>query len=141
MQIRKFANIALTLLLCLVTGVVSANVVTIDPRDPFTYSWQTYTWVLVLSLWGGLVAHVRKYAENNVPANRIAAFIVDIAGSGLVGILVFFGCESVGVTGPAAVLAVGVSGHMGVKALFALEKRCMPFITKLKDHTTRSGSL
>lgn len=91
-------------------------------KDPTTYSWLTYSWVFGLASWGGLVSFLRKRRQGVARPFNLAEFLGEIAASALAGLLTFYIGESAGVPPLMGAAMVGVSGHMGGRALFMLEK-------------------
>jgi NhaP-type Na+/H+ and K+/H+ antiporter len=94
-------------------------------KDPTSYSIVTYAWVLFLSCWGGLVGFYRKYKLGYVRAFNIAEFFGDIFTSGFVGVITFYLCESSKMDPLLTAAFVGVSGHMGSRAIFQIEAWAM----------------
>lgn len=87
-----------------------------------------YGWVIGLSMLGGSVGYLQKVKAGKV-AFRWAALIVEMLTSGFVGLLTYFLCQSAGVGEALTAVMVGVSGHMGTRALMQLEavyKRLFP---------------
>jgi hypothetical protein len=91
------------------------------PKGPESYAWLTYLWVLGLSSLGGFVAFVRKVKEGNARAWNFAEFLGEIATSAFAGMLTFFLCESSNINPLMTAAFVGITGHMGSRALFYLE--------------------
>lgn len=91
-------------------------------KDPATYSMLTYLWVAGLSAWGGVVGYIRKMKNGTLPRFSFAELIGDIVTSGFVGVVTFWLCEAAGIHGLVTAALVGISGHMGSRALFTFEK-------------------
>lgn len=91
-------------------------------KDPLSYQWLTYAWVIFISLWAGIANYCKriKYRES-VPFS-LAEFIGDITISGFVGVLTFFICESARINPMLSAAIIGISAHMGSRALFMLEQ-------------------
>lgn len=94
----------------------------IPPRGPEDYAWFTYMWVFALSGLGGFVAFLRKVKEGNARAWNFAEFFGEITTSAFAGILTFFLCETSHIAPLMTAALVGISGHMGSRALFQLEQ-------------------
>lgn len=92
------------------------------PKGPESYAWFTYLWVIGLSSLGGVVAFLRKVKEGNARAWNFAEFFGEIATSAFAGIITFFLCESSQLTPLMTAALVGITGHMGSRAIFLLEK-------------------
>jgi hypothetical protein len=91
-------------------------------RDPTTYSLLTYGWVLLLSGWGGVVSFWRKRREGHVRPFNFTELIGEIFTAGFVGMLTFWLCEAAGSNPLITAALVGISGHMGSRAIFGLEQ-------------------
>lgn len=90
-------------------------------KDPTSYSWITYAWVLVVSALGGIANYIRK-----VKAGRefsIMEVVGDIVISAFAGVLTFWICELGGMPPLATAAFVGIAGHMGSRAIALLEDR------------------
>lgn len=90
-------------------------------KDPLNYSVLTYAWVISLSSWGGIVSFYRKMQSGRVRPFNLTEFVGEIVTSGLTGIITFFLCEHGGIDPLLTAALVGVSGHMGSRALSQLE--------------------
>lgn len=82
--------------------------------------WVAYGWVMVLAMLGGGVGYMQKVKSGRVKF-RWLALGVELLTSGFVGLLTYFLCHSSGVSDPLTAVMVGVSGHMGTRALMQLE--------------------
>ena len=91
-------------------------------KDPTQYEFLTYAWVIGLSIMGGMVSFYRKLQARRVRAFNITEFIGEIFTSGFVGILTFYFCEHANFEPILTAFAVGVSGHMGSRLIFCVEK-------------------
>lgn len=92
-------------------------------KDPSNYPLLTYSWVFGLSMMGGVVSFMRKLKAGNARAFNIVEFIGEIVTSGFVGILTFYLCEASGFSQVLTAAFVGISGHMGSRAIFMFEKK------------------
>jgi len=91
-------------------------------RDPTTYSWLTYTWVVMWSVLGGLVSWYGKIkAGVSRPFNLVELF-GEIATSAFAGITTFYVCEWGGVDPLLSAVFIGIAGHMGTRFVFFAEK-------------------
>lgn len=91
-------------------------------KDPATYGVITYAWVLVLASWGGAVNWFRKSKAENFSRVNIMEFIGELATSAFTGVLTFWGCEAAGFAPLWTAVLVGISGHMGSRAIFHAER-------------------
>jgi hypothetical protein len=96
----------------------------IDPmphKDPTSYSWITYAWVLVLATWGGVTHNIRKLRAGTISRFSISELVGDITISGFIGVLTFWMCEAAGFSELWTAFLVGITSHMGTRGLMALE--------------------
>ena len=91
-------------------------------KNPESYSLLTYSWVFLLAILGGVVNFIRKLQRGDVRPFNIVEFIGEIVTSAFAGIITFWLCEASGVTPLITAALVGISGHMGSRALFLIEK-------------------
>lgn len=91
-------------------------------KDPSTYSWLTYLWVFGVALWGGTVNYLRKRREGIIPAFSITEFAGELMTSAFAGLITFFLCEAAGFNPMLSAAFIAISGHMGSRAIFMLEK-------------------
>ena len=91
-------------------------------KDPLNYSIITYSWVLLLSAWGGLVNFLNKRQAGAVKPFNLTEFIGDLMTSSFSGIITFYLCEASNLDKLASAVLIGISGHMGSRAIFHIEK-------------------
>lgn len=91
-------------------------------KDPLSYSALTYMWVFALAVLGGVVNFMRKLQEGHARAFNIIEFIGEIVTSAFAGVITFWLCENAGFSPLVTAAFVGVSGHMGSRAIFMLEE-------------------
>ena len=90
-------------------------------KDPTTYGLITYLWVTGLAAWGGLVNFYRKVESGNARAFNFIELIGELATSSFSGLITFWLCEAAQIDPLITAAMVGVSGHMGSRAIFQLE--------------------
>lgn len=90
-------------------------------KDPLTYDLLTYAWVFSLSVWGGIAGYIRKMKTGVVIRFSLTEIVGDVVVSGFVGVVTFFICESSGVPKLLSAAFIGISAHMGSRAIFVLE--------------------
>lgn len=90
-------------------------------KDPLSYSLVTYAWVFVLSMLGGIVSFNTKLRNGTARPFNIMELLGEILTSAFVGVLTFYLCEATGVPQLVSAALVGISGHMGSRAIFRLE--------------------
>lgn len=89
---------------------------------PFDYSILTYLWVMALAGLGGVVSFYGKLKSGAVRAFNFTEFVGELFTSGFAGLLTFWLCESANLDKLLSAVLIGISGHMGSRAIFAIEK-------------------
>jgi hypothetical protein len=81
------------------------------------------SWALLigLSLWGGLASFVRKMKDGHVRAFNITELVGELTVSGFTGVVMANICDSIHTGEPMKYALVGITAHMGSRALFKLE--------------------
>lgn len=81
------------------------------------------SWALLLglSLWGGVTSFLRKLNSGRVKAWNFTEFIGELTTAGLTGIITANLCDWMNSPAPLKYALVGISSHMGSRALFKLE--------------------
>lgn len=83
--------------------------------------WVTYLWVLGLASVGGAVHYIHKINTTKTRFSFVV-FLGEILTSAFVGIITFFLCDAANFSWQTTAAMVGISGHMGTRALFKFEK-------------------
>ena len=91
-------------------------------KSPETYSFITYGWVFALAILGGIVSFMRKLQAGNARIFNLVEFIGEIVTSAFAGVLTFWMCEHASLSPLVTAAFVGISGHMGSRALFMFEE-------------------
>lgn len=91
-------------------------------KDPTSYTILTYAWVMFLSAWGGLVNFIGRVKTGEARAFNFIELIGELFTSAFAGVLTFWMCEAAGINSLITAAMVGISGHMGSRAIFQLEK-------------------
>lgn len=91
-------------------------------KDPTTYTWITYAWVMLVSAAGGTVNFARKMREGAVRAFNVTEFVGEMITSAFAGVITFWLCEWSGVSPLLSAVLIAISGHMGSRAIFGIEK-------------------
>ena len=91
-------------------------------KDPTTYSWITYAWVFALSAWGGTVNFIRKIRAGDVRPFNIMELVGELITSAFAGVITFWLCAAADMNSLITAALVGISGHMGSRAIFRFEK-------------------
>lgn len=91
-------------------------------KDPSNYPLITYLWVVGLATLGGAVNFVRTVKMGAARVFNITEFIGELMTSGFAGLLTFWLCEWAGIDKMLSAVLIGISGHMGSRAIFRMEK-------------------
>ena len=91
-------------------------------KDPFSYGWAAYAWVIAWASAGGIVSFRQKLKRGDVRAFNIAEFVGEIFTSAFVGVLAFWICEYSDVPKILQAVVISISGHMGTRAIFLFEQ-------------------
>ena len=87
-------------------------------KTPLDYTVLQYLLVMILGAIGGLVARLQIICWK-CAAGRLA---VDACTSGFCGLLAFWACESISMKPLLTAVIIGITGHMGSRALFLAEQ-------------------
>lgn len=91
-------------------------------KDPTSYSLITYFWVTFLSAVGGFVNFYHRVQRGLASPFSFTELIGELITSGFAGLLTFWLCEWSGVSTLLTPVLVGISGHMGARAIFQMER-------------------
>lgn len=80
-----------------------------------------WLWIAGLSALGGLASFLQKLRTGHVRAWNFTEFIGELTSAGLTGIITANLADSMGLPAPMKYALVGISSHMGSRALFKLE--------------------
>ena len=83
----------------------------------------TWAWIVGLSLLGGFVSFYQKLRAGLVRAWNFTEFIGELATSAFVGILTFKACVWLKWDTDLVAAVVGITAHMGSRALFKAEAK------------------
>ena len=80
-----------------------------------------FCFAIALSCFGGVVSYLHRVDKNGLTFSffRLA---LEVFTSGFVGIVSFMLCDSAGLSWPTTAAIVAISGHMGTRALFIVER-------------------
>ena len=90
-------------------------------KDPTSFSLLTYLWVIGLSVLGGVVNFMRKLQTGHARMFNLVELIGELVTAGFSGVITFYLFTQAGFDPLLTAAAVGVSGHMGSRALFLAE--------------------
>ncbi len=91
-------------------------------KDPLNYSLGQYGAMLSIALLGGLVSWIGKVRRGDVGAWNIMQLVGELATSAFAGLLCFWICEAFGTPSLVTISLVGISGHMGTRAIVIFER-------------------
>ncbi len=109
-------------------------------KNNFTFELIAYSWVLLLSIWGGAASYLSKVRHGNLRFSMVA-LLDDLLISGFVGVLTFFLCRAAGLDEWLSAAIIGVSAHMGSRSIMLLEKAAqLKFekMTGMKDDSDKT---
>ena len=92
------------------------NLFNLPPDSVFTM-----IWVLALSTWGGIAGYVRKIKQGKTKRFSLTELVGEIVISSFVGVITYFLCKSSGIDETITAAVVGVSSHMGSRAIYLIE--------------------
>jgi hypothetical protein len=90
-------------------------------KDLHTFGVLTYAWVIALSSWGGAVSYWRKVTSQQIDKFQITVLMGELMTSGFAGVLTFWLAHAAGFNELIIAALVGISGHMGARAVTYLE--------------------
>lgn len=102
-------------------------------KDPFSYSILTYLWIVTIASWGGIAGYLHKINMHEIKRFSPLEFIGEVIISSFVGIITFWLCKASGIDELITAASVGLSGHMGSRALFLLENNLRKTVIKTRD--------
>lgn len=106
-------------------------------KDPTSYSLITYLWVFLLSSWGGWVSWIRKRKNGDARPFNFAELIGEVVTSAFAGVITFYLCEAAVFHPLLSAAMVGISGHMGGRAIFLMEKWANAKFPPLKEEAEK----
>lgn len=102
-------------------------------KDPMNYGLITYFWVTLLAAWGGAVNWLRKRKAGEVRPFNFMELIGELLTSAFAGVLTFWLCEASGLPSLITAAMVGISGHMGSRSIYLVEKWLETRFSKLEQ--------
>jgi len=102
--------------------VAGFETVVMPEKDPANLGWVTCLWVFLLSRLGGFVAYWQKLKDGSVRVFNVVEFIGELCTSAFTGILTYYLCDAAHISAFLTAALVGISGRIGNRALFLLEK-------------------
>lgn len=104
-------------------------------KTPFDYTVFQYILVMILGAIGGLVARLQAIIGTGIHCWKCALgrLAVDAITSGFCGLLAFWACESINMKPLLTAVMIGITGHMGSRAIFLIEKLIISKWKKIAD--------
>lgn len=93
-----------------------------DSKGPLDYPLKQYGLMLGIAVLGGVVSWYGKVRAGVVQAASVTQLVGEIATSAFAGLLAFWVAEWAGTPPMLQAALVGIAGHMGTKAINALEQ-------------------
>jgi len=81
-----------------------------------------YGWILFLAWFGGVVNYIRKMRAGEIGRFNFTEFVGDMFTSSFSGVIAFLICHGAGFNEWLTAAIIGMSGHMGSRAIFFFEK-------------------
>lgn len=91
-------------------------------KSPLDYSLSQYGLTLGIALLGGFVSWCAKVKKGEVQMFNISSLIGEMSTSAFAGLLAFWLCEWAGLSPILTAALVGISGHMGTRAITMFEE-------------------
>lgn len=101
--------------------------VTSTVKELGRYPWVTYLFVILFSMWGGLVSMLHSRQPF-----KFKRLVKELVTSAFAGMIVFYICTSSHVADMLTAAFVGIAGHMGNRGIFFIEDIIKRYILKLK---------
>lgn len=90
-------------------------------KGPLDYSLTQYGFTLAVALLGGLVSWIHKVRKGEAQAWNLHQLVGELCTSSFAGLLAFWLCEGMGIPAIFGAALIGISGHMGTRAISAFE--------------------
>ncbi len=92
------------------------------PKTPFDYSVLTYAWVAFVSALGGVAHFIHKVKTGVARAFNFTELVGELIISAFAGMVTFWLCEWARIDPLLSAALIAISGHMGSRAIFLIEK-------------------
>lgn len=102
-------------------------------KDPTTWSGATWALAMAMAVGGGVVNWYAKVKQGHTRVFNFVELIGEVFVSGFVGLAVFMGLAGFGYPEGVCACAAGISGHMGTRLLFVIERVAEARLRKLAE--------
>lgn len=92
------------------------------PNSPENYGILTWVWVIGLSILGGTVRTLTNLGVWMTGWDLLRRWVIDVTVSAFIGIITFFLCEYAAFPPTLTAAIVGISAHMGTRAIIIVEE-------------------
>ncbi len=99
-------------------------------KDPLSYTWLTYFWVGALAAWGGISNYIYKVKVGMTSRYSLTELIGELVTCTLAGVITFWLCELAALPPLLSAVFIAVSGHMGARLIFILERKVEQMVTR-----------
>ena len=102
------------------------------PNSPENYSLLTWAWVFGISILGGTVRTLTNIKLGMSWKDLVRRWAIDIIVSAFIGIVTFSLCEYAHFDQMLTAACVGISAHMGTRAILILEELGYAWVQRIK---------
>ena len=99
-------------------------------KSPLSYSLREYGLILAIAMLGGFVRWYNAVRRGQSVAYDLRTLVGELFTSAFIGILVFWGCEAMGVQPLVTAALAGMAGHAGVSGLMRAERLLKRFFER-----------
>lgn len=82
----------------------------------------TLLWVGTLSVCGGVANYINRFNKGIIKRFSVFEFVGELFISAFVGLVTYLFCRSAGLDELITGVVVGISGHMGTRAIYLIER-------------------